>query len=87
MNILIPYITKYWQPMIGLAVGVLLIIFFCLLYTRWRKVSVQWIAKHIFRNQFMSEKSANGLFNVVISYIPVIGGLLIIIALLFLGVI
>jgi ethanolamine transporter EutH len=80
------YIIKYWRPLSGLVIGLLLVILFCLLYTRWRKKPVQWIAKHIFRNQFMSEKSADGLYNVLISFIPMIGGLWIVSALLYLGV-
>jgi hypothetical protein len=86
MNTFTSYIIKYWQPLSGLIVGILLIVLFCLLYTRWRKAPVRWIAKHIFGNQFMSEKSADGLYNVLISLIPVVGGLWIILALLYLKI-
>ncbi len=86
MNTFTSYIIKYWQPLSGLVIGLLLIILFCLLYTRWRKTPVEWIAKHIFRNQLMSEKSATGLFNVIISFIFMIGGLWVILALVYLGV-
>ena len=86
MNNLIIYILKYWQPISGLMIGLVLIVLFCFLYTRWRKIPVQWIAKHVFRNQIMSERSADSLFNVVISFIPVIGGIWIVLALLYLGV-
>jgi len=86
MNTLTSYAIKYWQPLSGLVIGLLLIILFCLLYTRWRKAPVLWIAKHIFRNQLMSEKSADGLYNYLVSFTLVIGGLWIILALLFLGV-
>ncbi len=78
--------TGYWQPLSGLVIGLLLVILFCLLYTRWRKKPVQWITKHIFRSQLMSEKSATGLYNVMISFIPVIGVIWIFSALLYLRV-
>lgn len=86
MNNFMLYVIKYWQPLSGLIIGLLLVTLFCFLYTRWRKKPVEWISKHIFRNQFMSEKSANGLYNVLISFIPMIGGLWIVLALLYLGV-
>ena len=86
MNTFTAYITEYWQPLSGLIIGLILIILFCLLYTRWRKAPVQWIAKHIFRNQLMSEKSASSLFNVLISLLFAIGGLWVILALVYLGV-
>lgn len=86
MNTFTSYMIKYWQPLSGLIIGLLLIILFCLLYTRWRKKSVEWVAKHIFRNQLMSEKSATGLYNVVISFIPLVGAIWIVSALLYLGV-
>ena len=86
MNTLTSYIIKYWQPLSGLVIGLLLLILFCLLYTRWRKAPVQWIAKHIFRNQIMSEKSASSLYNVLISFIPVIGVIWAVLALVYLGV-
>jgi hypothetical protein len=86
MNTSIQYITKYWAPLSGLIIGSLLIILFCFLYTRWRKAPVKWIAKHIFRDQFKSETSANGLFNVLISFIFTIGGLWVVLALLYLNV-
>lgn len=86
MNTITSYIVKFWQPISGLIIGLFLIILFCLLYTRWRKAPVQWIATHIFRSQFMSEKSANSLFNVLISFIPVIGVVWAVLALVYLGV-
>lgn len=86
MDTFISYMTKYWQPLSGLIIGLFLVILFCFLYTRWRKTPVQWIAKHVFRNQFMSEKSADGLYSYLISFILVIGGLGIVLALLYLKV-
>jgi hypothetical protein len=86
MNTVAAYIIEYWQPLSGLIIGLLLVVLFCLLYTRWRKKPVQWIAKHIFRNQLMSEQSATSLFNVLISFMFTIGGLWIILALMYLGV-
>lgn len=86
MKTLTSYLIKNWQPIFGLILGLLFIVLFCLLYTRWRKASVQWIAKHIFRNQLMSEKSANSLYNVLISFIPVVGVIWAVLALVYLGV-
>ena len=80
------YIATNWQPLSGLIIGLAMIALFICLYTRWRKGSVQWIAKYIFRNQMMSEKSAESLLNVLIGFLFAIGGIWVILALVFLKV-
>jgi hypothetical protein len=81
------YITFYIQPLIGLFIGLMILAFVS--YTNWHgtvKVdTVRWIGKYIFRNQFRSEKSADGLFMTITSFLLAIGGILIVIALLFFG--
>ena len=86
MNTFPSYLLKNWQAIFGLIIGLLLMILFCLLYNRWRKAPIQWIAKHIFRNQLMSEKSAESLFNVITSFVFLIGMLWIVLALVYLGI-
>ncbi len=86
MNEFMTYITEYWAPLSGMLIGLLIVAFFILLKTRWKKKSVQWVARVIFRNQIMSEKSAESLFNVVTSFLLTLGGLWIILALLFLHI-
>jgi hypothetical protein len=74
----------YWQPLSGLIIGVLVIAIYLYLYLRRKAEIVQWIAKYIFRQQFMSEKSAENLFNVATSFVATIGGLWIILAIYYL---
>ena len=80
------YIAANWQSLSGLIIGLLMVTLFICLYTRWKKGSIQWIAKNIFRNQLMSEKSAESLLNVLSGFLFAIGGLWIILALVFLKI-
>ena len=80
----VQYLTAHWQPITGLIVGVLIeALYFYLYFTKDKRI-VPWIAKFIFRNQFMSEKSADSLFKVVTSYLFMFGGLWIVLAIYFL---
>ena len=78
------YLETYWQPLLGLAIGVLLIAFYIYLYINRNEKVIPWIAKNIFRNGNMTV-SAESLFKVGGSYILMFAGLMIIIALLFLN--
>jgi hypothetical protein len=42
---------------------------FFYLYLRQKRNIIQWLAKYGFRNQYMSEKSAESLFNTAASFI------------------
>lgn len=61
-----------------------MLVFFFYLNTYGKKSLIRWVAKNVFRNQMMSEKSAESLITVVTSFIFVIGGLWVILAILFL---
>lgn len=77
------YILTYWQPLTGLLLGVLLVILYFYLYLNRNEKVVPWIAKHIFRNPHMTP-SADDAYKVATSYLLTFGGLLIIVALLYL---
>lgn len=78
------YLITYWQPISGLFLGALLVGIFLYIHTRKKASFIRWIAKNVFRSQFMAEKSAEGLFNVATSFVLTVGGLLIILAILYL---
>jgi hypothetical protein len=81
------YFVVYWQPLSGLFMGVTLLVFVG--YINWYKTvkadTIRWIARHIFRNKFKSEASADGLFMVVTSFLLLIGGTWVVAALVYLG--
>ena len=54
------------------------------LQIRKKKQIVSWIAKYIFRSQFMSEKSAESLFNVITSFLFMAGGIWVVVAIYYL---
>jgi hypothetical protein len=70
-----------------LFIGAALLVFVA--YINWygsaKADVVRWIAKRIFRNDFKSEKSADGLFMAITSFLLLIGGLWIILAVQYLG--
>jgi hypothetical protein len=78
------YLLKEWPSILVLVGGVLLVGIFLCLHLVLKPRIVQWIAKYIFRNNLFSEKSAEGLFNVAVSFIGAIGGIWIIFAIYFL---
>jgi hypothetical protein len=84
VNSLLGYTAHNWQPLSGLFIGIALIALYLYLYLTRHRIFIPLIARHVFRNQLMSEKSAEGLFNVVTSYMFAIGGILIILALFYL---
>jgi hypothetical protein len=61
--------TFYIDPLIGLAIGLVILAFIA--YMNWYRTvkadSVRWIAKYIFRDHFRADKSADGLFMVITS--------------------
>jgi hypothetical protein len=73
----------YWQPLSGLVLGSVFIVLYFILFASRNKTIVPWIAKHIFRNENMTP-SAESLFRVVISYLFMFGGIIVILALLYL---
>ena len=77
------YFITYWQPLSGLILGALIIALYLYLYLNRDKKIVPWIARYIFRNQNMTP-SADSLFKVAGSYLLMFGGLVIILALLYL---
>jgi hypothetical protein len=88
VNELTTYVALYWQPLSGLCVGLAMLIFVG--YINWYKGvkadTLRWIARRIFRNEFGSEASADGLFMVVTSFLLLIGGTMVVAALVYLGV-
>jgi hypothetical protein len=78
------YLQVYWQPLSGVFIGLLMVALYVYLYVNRSATIVLWIAEHIFRNQMMSEKSADSLFKVVTSFLGMFGGLIIILAILYL---
>jgi hypothetical protein len=87
LGAIISYVSTYVQPLTGLFIGAGLL--GLVAYINWygsaKADVVRWIAKHIFHNDFKSEKSADGLFMAVTSLLLLIGGLWIILAVQYLG--
>jgi hypothetical protein len=86
LNAVASYLTVFWQPLSGLVIGAIVLVFVG--YVNWygtvKKDTIRWIAKHIFRNEFRSEMSADGLFMVVTSFLLAIGWIMIGVAFLYL---
>ena len=76
--------TIYWPSLVVLAGGILFVGFFLYLNVFKKQKIVGWLAKHVFRNQLMSEKSAENLLMTATSFLLMIGGLWIILALYYL---
>jgi hypothetical protein len=79
------YLLIYWQPLTGLTLGIVMVFLYFYLYATRKKALVPWVARYVFRNQAMSEKSADSLVKVLASYLFMFGGLIIILALLYLA--
>jgi hypothetical protein len=81
------YIVTYIQPLVGIAAG--LLIFSLVAYVNWygniKQETVKWIAKHIFRNEFRSEQSADGIFMTVTAFLIMMSGIWLILAFLYLA--
>ncbi len=73
--------------MAGLSVGILLL--FIVGYTNWygnvKANSIKWIANKVFINNPSGEKRANGMFMVMTSILLSLGGISVLLSLLFLG--
>jgi hypothetical protein len=85
MNGPISYLITYWQPIFGLGIGTLMVAAYLYLHLNRNKRIIPWMAKHLFRSQMFAERSAEGLFNVVTSFLFMAGGLLVILAIYFLS--
>jgi|SRR5215831_5244069 len=81
------YIGIYIQPLAGLFIGLAVLAFVG--YINWygtvKADTIRWIAKCIFRDEFRSEVSADGLFMAATGFMLLIGGLWIILAVQYLG--
>jgi hypothetical protein len=77
------YLLTYWQPILGLIIGIAMIALYLYLYNNRNKKIVPWIAKSLFKNQNMGP-SADSLLKVVSSFLFMVGGLMVIFALLYL---
>ena len=86
MNSIITYLTIYWQPLLLLLMGTFIVIFFVCIqrFGDIKQKAVHWLATIVLRNKFMSEKSINDLFTVVAGFLVSIGGIWIILAILYL---
>jgi hypothetical protein len=84
MSPALTYVIVRWQPIFGLVLGILILVFFFYLRVKKQPQIVQLIAKYIFRNQFMAEKSAEGLFQFVTSFLLPIAAIFIGLAILYL---
>jgi len=78
------YLVHNWQPATGLLLGGLILGFYYYLHIKWKGHIVPWIAQHVFRNQNMMV-SATSFFNVVSSFVFLLGGIWIVTALYYLG--
>ncbi len=79
------YLITEWQPIAGIFLGLLMLTFYYYLQIGKKAQIVKWIAKNIFRNQFMAEKSAESALNVVTSFLFMIGGIWIVVAIYYLS--
>ena len=78
------YLVHNWQPVTGLLLGGLILGFYYYLQIKWKGCIVPWIARHVFRNPNMVA-SATSFFNVVSSFVFLVGGIWIVAALYYLG--
>lgn len=81
---MITYLITNGQPIIGLLAGASILVAYYYMHLRMKPGLVSWLATNIFRNPAMTF-SAESLFNVLSSFMVTIGGMLIILALLFLS--
>ena len=84
MSTLSHYLYTYWAPLLVLVAGSVLITLFLFIHLLKKQEIIRWMAKYIFRNQIMAEKSAEGLFNVATSFVVTVGGLWISLAIYYL---
>lgn len=87
MQPFIEYFVYNFQPLSGLILGVLILIFVCFInwYGDLKHRSSKFIEAKLFQNDPRSEMSANGVFMTLTSFLVMIGGILIVVAMLFLN--
>jgi hypothetical protein len=78
------YLVAHWQPIAVFLIGIAILGIYYFLHFRKKQIIVPWIAKYMLRNQNMVP-SAEGLFNVVTSFIFLVGGIWIIVAIFYLS--
>jgi hypothetical protein len=81
----VTYLFTRWQPIVVLTMGIVILTLYYYLQLNKKKHIIPWMAKYIFRNQFLSEKSAESLFNVITSFLFTIGGIWAIVGIYFLS--
>jgi hypothetical protein len=77
-------ITLYWQPIVGMGLGALMLVLYYYLRVRRKGECVRWIAQHVFGSEYKIT-SAESLFNVVTSFLFMIGGVWIIVGIYYLS--
>lgn len=87
INGIISYLAIYWQPLSGLTIGAVVLLF--VTYINWygtKKVdTTRWITKHVFRNEFRSGVHADNLFMVLTSILLAVGWIMVGVAILYLS--
>jgi hypothetical protein len=87
LNPFLNYVIWYMQPLLGLLIGVLVLSFVG--YINWvgtiKRDTTSWFAKHLFDGGFESDASADGLFMAVSGFAVMFGGILIVLAILYLN--
>jgi hypothetical protein len=78
------YLITHWQPVIALLVGLVVLALYYYLQVRSKVYILRWIAKSIFRNQNMLP-SAESMFNVATSFLFMVGGIWVIVAIYYLS--
>lgn len=73
METFIDHLVFYWPPLLVCGGGVLLVGVFLCLHFFQKKMVIRWLAKYIFRDQLMAEKSAENLFNLLAGLIVTVG--------------
>jgi hypothetical protein len=86
MDTIITHLITYWQPLSGLLLGVaiLILVGYIQFFSNIRTRVVKCIAKHIYRDKFMSEKSAESLFMAITSFAVPVAAIFILSAILYL---
>jgi hypothetical protein len=75
------YISVFWAPLLFLVAGCGMVGLFLYLHMSKKRNAIAWLAKYVFRSQMMNERSAESLFNVASSFVVMIGGIWILMAL------
>jgi hypothetical protein len=87
MNHLLNYISYYAAPLVGIIIGLTTLSFIG--YMNWygeiKAKCINWLAEKFFRNNPNKKVDADSIFMTITSYLLAIGGLCILISILFLS--